>query len=131
MQLQNYAEELMECVRTARQEAEKVNLIKKAPAEIVYVQHEGQTFYNPKYLTVGEYYEIFELKNFLENNGDITNEELSAILSTNIFYFGFLRKLLKAVPNLVELIKVYDAKFVAETYVNYLLFPKKDNNFGV
>ena len=62
--------------------------------------------------------QLVALKKFVEENEDITQEDLNFLLNTTLFKFKFLRKVNVTLPDLLSEIKQYSAIYVATYYAN-------------
>ena len=64
--------------------------------------------------------QLVALKKFLEENNEITQEDLNILLNTKLFKFMFLRKVNAMLPDLLSEIKQHGAVYVATYYANRL-----------
>lgn len=62
--------------------------------------------------------QLIALKKFIEENDNITQEDLNVLLNTKFFKFKFLRKVNQTLPDLLSEIKQHSAIYVATYYAN-------------
>lgn len=79
---------------------------------------ESKTRLNPKLISNKQYYQIAEFYNFLEENEDLTLEEIREILKSKPIEYGFLRKLDKLIPDFFEELKHHGPMCIAIEFVN-------------
>lgn len=120
------AEELAEQLLQAEATAKTIKLDKRNLGETVFVYQENQTFINPKYISLKDYFSIFELEKFLKKHDEITREELNEILKLKFAEFEFLRKLNNRVRTMFLDLKHHGAKAVAITYVSNKLYANEE-----
>ncbi|MBQ8615525.1 MAG: hypothetical protein IJ415_03055 [Clostridia bacterium] len=128
MDKQKLSEELAEYLKQAERKAKIVKLEERVGGDEMFVQIKEETFLNPKYISVIEYFQIFKLESFVKIYNELTNENLDCLLQQKFEEFAFLRKLNNSVDDLLDMLKIHGAKSVAIMYVNELLYPKEEKS---
>ena len=82
----------------------------------LFVKPVGYTL-NPKYISHKEYFQVAQFYNFLKENPNLTNDDITEILNSNN-KFSFLRKLDKLIPDFYEELKLHGPMTIATTYAS-------------
>ena len=80
-----------------------------------------ESVFNPKYISVFNYYQLIEFENFVKKYSKLEEEEIDYILNAS-GEFLFLRKIKEKVPNFLAELRTHGAKPVAIIYLNERLF---------
>ena len=86
-------------------------------ANLISKQGELEESFSLQFISDDEYRQIVELEKFLHAHPEVNNLRLERVLRGNVFYFGFLRELHEAIPDLPVILRLSGAKFVAGIYV--------------
>ncbi len=121
----NLVNELAERIECAKEQAQLVEINPKDHSKCVFVQEEGKTYINPKYMSPFEYLQLAEFEKFLKEHDDLENVEIDELLRKKIIKFATLRKMNYLIPNFVDELKNLGVWKVAIEYVSDLLYSKK------
>ena len=106
----------------ARIKASKVKIDKKSLGNEVFIYPNTEdSVFNPKYISVFNYYQLIEFENFVKKYSKLEEEEIDYILNAS-GEFLFLRKIKEKVPNFLAELRAHGAKPVAIIYLNERLF---------
>ena len=120
--------ELATKVRKYQAKAKGINLDLKEIGEMVFVQYKTETLFNPKYISVVEFYTLKALEAFLKSRPELSTEEVLTVIKSNNKEFDLLQKFNDKVPTMVDDIKANGVKVFAINYINNLLFANKKDD---
>lgn len=128
MNINELVNELAEKLKKFRTKSYKVSFSEREAGDAVFVQRKEESFINPKYLKLINYFEIMGLEEFAKENQELTQENLDEILEFKKVDFAFLRELNNSIDNMLEELNKHGAKAVAIIHVNNMLYPKQENS---
>lgn len=115
-------DEMTRRIGKARSRASKVKINENNLGDQVFIYPNTEdSVFNPKYLSVFNYYQLIELEDFLKKYEDLNDENLDEILRASK-EFRFLKKAKNKVPNFINELRRHGAKPVAIIYINDMLF---------
>ncbi len=120
--------ELATKVRKYQAKAKGINLDLKEIGEMVFVQYKTETLFNPKYISVVEFYTLKALEAFLKSRPELSTEEVLTVIKSNNKEFDLLQKFNDKVPTMVDDIKANGVKVFAINYINNLIFANKKDD---
>ena len=112
--------ELLNGFKQAKDKAKRTKLNIDKSNKQVFVQSE--TGINPRYISDEHYFQIVEFYNFLQENPDLTTNEIREVLKGKTLKFAFLRKLDQLIPDLFDELKQHGPGSIATHYVNFIYF---------
>ncbi len=117
--------ELITKTAMARIKASKIKIdITKIGDEVFVYPNNSDSVFNPKYMSVFQYFQLIEFESFIKKYDKLTEEEIDNILKASN-EFVFLKDLKEEIPYFIEELKRHGAKPVAIIYVNNILYGNK------